>query len=258
MIQTSRRSDRLERLALNGLRGQWSAEQAIDWDLSVRLPAWLPREDVAKAMSQLYHGEVATGRLCRRLLAEVAEPEARSCLELQIADESRHAAVYMRYLERLGHMAPVDSAFEAVLEDGLAWSGSALGMVVLFHVVVEGEALRLLDGVSRILPCPLLRQINRRISLDEARHVAFGQIYLRDRVAELPEDERRRIYYWVRELWTGYSRATFSTQSEWNGMMRRLFQGWLRQGWERHMATLAEIGLLSGRDSEARWVGGRL
>lgn len=227
MIQTSRRSDRLERLALNSLRGQWSAEHAIDWDLSVQLPRWLPREDIAKAMSQLYHGEVATGRLCRRLLAEVPEPEARSCLELQIADESRHAAVYLRYLERLGHMAPVDSAFEAVLEDGLAWSGSALGMVVLFHVVVEAEALRLLDGVARFLPCPLLRQINRRISLDEARHVAFGQIYLRDRVAGLPEDERRHIYYWVQKLWSSYTQATFSAQSRWDGMVGRLFQDWV-------------------------------
>ena len=73
----------------------------------------------------------------------------------------------------------------------------------------------------------------------------------------LPKDERRRIYYRVQDLWSGYTRATIGAQARWDRMMRRLFQGWLQQGWERHMATLAEMGLLSGRDSEARWLDGR-
>ena len=107
---------RLDRLAASGAAGQWSEEQAIDWRRDARLPLWITEDEARTALSQLFHGEVATGGLCRRLLEAVEEPAARRCLALQVADEARHAEVYRRYLERLGGIAPVDDTLARALE----------------------------------------------------------------------------------------------------------------------------------------------
>jgi hypothetical protein len=216
-------TERLVRLAANGRAAQWSAEHDIDWHLDVRPPPWLARDDAAVALSQLYHGEVAT---------------ARACLALQMEDETRHASVYRRYLDRLGGVAAIDPVLAA------AWRGSALGTMVAFHVVVEGEALRIQEGLVRLFRCPLLQQINRRIARDEARHVAFGRLYLGARVAELPSRERREIYRWVKRLWSESATATLRNLQGRGGVARVFLQGWLRCGWARHARTLAAVGLI--------------
>lgn len=137
------------------------------------------------------------------MIAELPEPEARRFLGTQTADEGQHARVYRAYLERLGDIAPIDEAVATALEGGLEWSGSYHGPLVAF----EGEALRLQQEFSELFPCRLFRQVNGRISRDEARHVAFGRIYLGDKLAALPFNERVAIYHWVRELWHECARA---------------------------------------------------
>ena len=131
--------------------GQWSAEHAIEWRQPILRPIWMRRKTYVKLMSQFYHGELATQRLCRRLIAEVDDPDCVEFLHYQLRDEIRHEAVYTRYLERLGDIAPIEMELEDALEGSLAWQGSPLGLIVAFHVVFEGGALQLLEhlGLSR-------------------------------------------------------------------------------------------------------------
>jgi gluconate kinase len=116
--------------------------------------------------------------------------------------------------------------------------------MVAFHVVVEGEALRIQEGLVRLFRCPLLRQINRRIARDEARHVAFGRLYLGGRVAALPSRERREIHHWVKRLWSESAIATLRNLEGRGSVARVFLQGWLRCGWARHARTLAAVGLV--------------
>lgn len=245
LSERSRR--RLLRLAGNGAAHQWSADRDIDWRRSVSLPEWITTAEVRFALSQLFHGEVATGRLCHRLLDDAASPEARRCLELQIGDEARHAQVYDRYLERLGGVAPIDARLFQALDDACHGPAGNLGAMLAFHVVVEGEVLRLQDSLTRFLGCPLLRQINRRIAQDEARHVAFGRIHLTEALAQLPDRDRREILGWLQGLWSRSAKATLKASAGRSFLVRQFLSLWLERGWDRHQRALAEIGLAPRR-----------
>ena len=242
-------AERLACLAANARAGQWSATGDIDWRREPRLPFWVTREQVRHAISQLHHGEMATARMCRRLLSELEAGGARDCVALQAADEARHAEVYGRYLDRLGGVAPMDGNLASALEGAAEGPAGSLGAMVAFNVVVEGEVLRLQDTIAEFLPCPLLKQINRLIARDEARHVAFGRIYLTEALAQLSPDSRARLYHWVRALWQEASESTLARRSR-NPAVRKVLRTWLVKGWSHHEAALARIGLTPGPAAE--------
>ena len=198
-------------------------------------------------VSQLYHAEVAAMRMCRRLQHELPEPEAKRFLETQRIDELRHVEAYRAYLERLGDIAPINEAMATALEGGLAWTGSYHGATVAFHIVLEGEAVKLQQELSAMFPCPLFRQINARVALDEARHVAFGKIYLPDKLKALPWDERLAIYRWVKELWHVCADANHGCRGAGSAIIRpgrhRLEERWLKR-----RQTLIDSGLISRRE----------
>ncbi len=115
--------------------------RAIDWSQSPVRPRWATRRAYAEAVSQLLHAERATRRACRHLAAVVPEPAAVRFIASQGRDEARHAAMYARYLARLGDVAPMDPALAAALEGALEWRQSIPAMMVAFNIVLEGDAV---------------------------------------------------------------------------------------------------------------------
>jgi hypothetical protein len=200
-------------------------------------------------VSQLYHGEIATSRICRAWAKDLEPGPVRQCLEIQIEDELRHAEAYERYLDPLGGVDEVDGALAWALDAMLGGPAGAIGTMVAFHVVVEGEVLRVQDSLARLLPCPLLDQINRRVARDEARHVAFGRMYLTEALADLSADDRDRLYRWLHDLWHETTRRTLSQRTG-SWAMRRSLRKWFEGGWRHHAAALRQIGLISGPDSQ--------
>lgn len=227
--------------------GQWQAETTIDWDLAVQPPRWLPGRLYASAISQLRFGEIATGRLCQRLVPSLAEGNARALLALQAGDEHRHGEAYERYLARLGEIAPPDPAVAAAFAESLAWNGPPEGLVVAGHVVLEREALGLLRDLGQWCPCPLLRRLNARIARDEARHIAFGEIYLRPRLVALAAEERIAIYRWIKKLWHDCAGATAARYLGTRGLVRRR----LDERWQQRARILIRLGLVSAAESAA-------
>ncbi len=221
----------------------------IDWATPVRRPRWLSAAAYGAAVSQLYHGERATARICRRLMDAVDDPALRDGLRAQARDEARHAALYRAYLARVGDLAPMDPALAAAFEAILAWPGSHHGPMVAVHVVVEGEALRLFDDLGQWFPCPLLRHLHRLIAADEARHVAFGETVLRRQLAAVPMEHRRDIAAWVEGLWRACARATLARGRPPARVPRRLVDPWLDRRWTCHSAALARIGLTASESS---------
>ena len=178
--------NRLTKLLENVTDGQWSPIEDIKWDQEPMLPTWISPKLYAAAVSQLYYGEIATIWACQRLLAELTGARVRQFLRAQINDEERHAETYLGYLRKLGDVAPMDESLATALAGTMTWLGSYHGLIVAFHILLEGEALRLQQDLIKWFPCPLLSQINKKISRDEARHVAFGKILLQN------DDTRRR------------------------------------------------------------------
>lgn len=234
---------RVETLTAKALHGQWDPDAAIDWRGAPVPPRWLPRRAYADAVSQLYHAEVASQRIVKRLMGEVPDPAARRFLATQLADEERHAGVYARYLARLGDMAPPDEAIDTALHGVAAWDGPWQAIMAACHIVLEGEALHLQQACIDEVACPLLGRLTRTVMRDEARHVAFGRLFLKPAVAELGDDQRRDVGRRVAALWRSCAAVNAG-----RGRRSGVLLGWLRRGyleerWPHHRAALAAVGL---------------
>ncbi|MGO1117746.1 ferritin-like domain-containing protein [Rhodovibrionaceae bacterium A322] len=234
---------RLFALQENSQSQQWSATEDIDWSLAPKRPKWLVGRFHTLLISQFRHGEQVTVELCKKLLQTVEDPAVQTLLRQQIADEERHALTYDRYLGRLGGNGTVDPAMAAALEQMLSWKGSPLGLMVAVQILLEGEALRTLQGWSRRISCPLFQQINTKIMRDEARHVAFGKVYLSQELAKLEEEEHQEIYRFVKDLWDQSAAGMFSQLHLPGIVTNRLRAGWTRNGWQKHVRSLEDIGL---------------
>lgn len=242
---------RMARLLAKARAAQRPLDEGIDWDLGPQLPFWWSRSTLAETVSQLYHGELATAGFCRRLARRLHDPIAIECLQHQIADETRHAALYNSYLARLGGRRAIRPELALAIRRVEAWRGPLEGQVLAYHIVLEGEALFLQDAFARLVPCPLFRQINHGIIRDEARHVAFGRIFLRQRLPGLGPGPRREIYRWLRDLWWTVARANVAATKGRLFRARRGLGVGVESRWARQQANLLALGLVDRGDLAA-------
>ena len=230
------------RLAVRAQADAWQPEAALDWTRPMSSAPFWPRGLMARLVSQLRHGEHETGAMCRRLHAAMPAGGARLYLETQAADEARHASAYAVYAARLGEAPPSDPGLGEVFQDAASWRGHPVGLVLAFHVVIEGEALKLQSALAARAPCPLFRAMNARIARDEARHIAFGVGYARAILPALDPHEREAMARWIEALWR---RAATATRRRYRTLA--LLAGLGRQSnsamWERRARRLAALGL---------------
>jgi len=106
-------------------------------------------------------------------------------------DEARHVEVFARYLdEKLTGYYPINAHLKLLLDDIIQdsrWDMTYLGM----QIMVEGLALAAFGFMHMITEEPLLKQLLRYVMSDEARHVAFGVLSLKEYYAELSDVEMR-------------------------------------------------------------------
>jgi hypothetical protein len=209
--------ERLLALYQKGKDKQWDAVRRIDWDLEVDpydvlgLPdssmaiygtkwwdklgpdnrAELRRHNAAWQFSQFLHGEQGAMICAARIVESVPDLDAKFYAATQTMDEARHAELYGRFLhEKVGLVYPINHELQALLNDTLSdsrWDMPYLGMQVL----IEGLALAAFGVLRDFTTKPLPRQILAYVMQDEARHVAFGRMALRDYYSELTEAELR-------------------------------------------------------------------
>jgi phage FluMu protein gp41 len=170
----------------------------------------------------------------------VEEPRARPLLALQLADELRHVHVYEHYLRRVGEITAIDEALATVLEAAAAPISTMAETVLAYHVLLENEGLMLQQAFLGWIDCPLFRQINRCTSRDEARHVAFGRLYLGRIGAQLDAEERAAAAATLERQWRQCAPALLRRYAGHLG--RRLGRDWLERRWSHHQQTLRELG----------------
>jgi hypothetical protein len=106
-------------------------------------------------------------------------------------DEARHVEVFAKYLDtKLSGHYPINAHLRMLLDDIIAdsrWDMTYLGM----QIMVEGLALAAFGFMHQLTTEPLLKQLLRYVMSDEARHVAFGVLSLKEYYAELSADEIR-------------------------------------------------------------------
>ena len=199
-----------------GKRQQWNASDRIDWsqDLDPENPSGLPDEmisihgsptwnrlnDSEKAklrhhlqawqISQFLHGEQGALVCSAKIVQQVPAMDAKFYAATQVVDEARHCEAYARLLhEKFDLLYPVNPHLKSLLDDTLRdsrWDFTYLGMQVL----IEGLALAAFGVIRDYARNPLARSVTAYVMQDEARHVAFGRLALRDYYPQLTDRER--------------------------------------------------------------------
>jgi len=199
-----------------GKRRQWNASERIDWtqELDPENPEQLPDESMpifgsepyrrmtaaervrarthfqAWQLSQFLHGEQGALVSTAKIVQQVPNIDAKFYAATQVIDEARHVEVYSRLLhEKFGLAYPITPTLKRLLDGILSdarWDMTYLGMQVL----IEGLALAAFASIRDQSQNPLAAAVNAYVMQDEARHVAFGRLALRDYYPELTQKER--------------------------------------------------------------------
>ena len=208
--------DKLSALYKKGKRLQWDVDTRIDWsqDLDPENPQQMPDESISiygsdiwnrmndreKAnlrrhaqswqLSQFLHGEQGALICTAKIVQQVPDMDAKFYAATQVMDEARHVEAYSRLLHEKFDLAyPITPSLKTLLNDVLSdsrWDMTYLGMQIL----VEGLALAAFADIRDSAKNSLAASVNAYVMQDEARHVAFGRIALRDYYPHLTQKER--------------------------------------------------------------------
>jgi hypothetical protein len=152
-------------------------------------------------LSQFLHGEQGALMAAAQVTEAVQFFDGKYFGATQVVDEARHVEVFSRYVDtKLNKLYQInDNLFviiDALMQDS-RWDMKFLGM----QIMVEGLALGAFGTLYKITGEPLLKELLKRVIQDEARHVHYGVLALRDHVkVELSERERREREDWAFEV----------------------------------------------------------
>jgi hypothetical protein len=213
----------LNKLYEKAKHAQWNGETDLDWSIEVdqeyfaqlisvmrqqqmdaagldlsRTPfaKWGEKEWLQHAMenqnwslSQFMHGEQGALVCTAKIVETVPWIDAKYYASTQVMDEARHVEVFAKYLDtKLNGHYPINAHLRMLLDDIIGdsrWDMTYLGM----QIMVEGLALAAFGMAMNTTPDPLLKQLLRYVMSDEARHVAFGVLSLKEYYAELTDAE---------------------------------------------------------------------
>lgn len=241
------RDPHLEALIAKAKTASWPADDAPFWSSPAVPPRLIPRTKYRAMVSQIYHGECTTLAVCKRLIDEIPNPQAQRFLAIQAEDELRHAQMFERYLEPLGGLMPVDPGLGGAFARTLGWRGPWQAMAVAVNVILEAETIRLLRS-PYMFSCPKLKTIIEVVTRDEARHLAFGRLFVAPHLKTLSAEVRRQIYLWVLSLWR---ECIYTPRGGILSLVLRFKSRPLQRLWDGHNATMCQIGLISERETVA-------
>src|SRR6266446_621730 len=230
----------LLQLYSKGKQQQWDAADRIDWsqDLDPENPMQLDdrvimiygsdiwnrmtdkeRRQVrhhlqAAQISQFMHGEQGALIATSKIVQSVPNLDAKFYAATQVMDEARHVEAYSRLLHDKFELAyPISHGLKTLLESGLGdsrWDMTYLTMQIL----IEGLALAAFQRIRDQSKNSLAAAVNAYVMQDEARHVAFGRLALRDYYPQLSDAERgEREEFVVEACW--HMRDRFNQLEVW-------------------------------------------
>ena len=208
--------EKLLQLYDKGKKQQWDAAERLDWsiDLDPENPMGLDDRVIAihgsdlwnklnekekakvrhhqqaHSISQFLHGEQGALIATSKIVESVPHLDAKFYAATQVMDEARHVEAYRRLLhEKFELCYPITNGLKTLLEQGLTdsrWDMTYLTMQIL----IEGLALAAFQRIRDTARNPLAAAVNAYVMQDEARHVAFGRLSLRDFYPQLSQAER--------------------------------------------------------------------
>ena len=207
--------DRMLALYEKGKTKQWNTNERIDWSTNIDLesqeflpdfyvpiygsPMWdamdRPEKDKVRhhysawLTSQFLHGEQGALICAARTVETVPDIDSKFYGATQVMDEARHVETYSRYLQDKLELAyPINPHLKELLNQTLTdsrWDMTYLGM----QIMIEGVALAAFSMIRDFTEEPLAKAVNAYVMQDEARHVAFGLLALKDAYADMDSAE---------------------------------------------------------------------
>jgi len=280
--------DRLLGLYEKGKEKQWNSNDRLDWSQEVDLtnplgfpdhfvsiygsPTWEKLDERGRGevrhhleawrFSQFLHGEQGALICSAKIVQTVPDIDSKFYAATQVMDEARHVEVYSRYLREKIQMAyPINIHLQTLLEQAIAdprWDFTYLAM----QVIIEGLALAAFGTIRDLAVEPLGKAINAYVMQDEARHVAFGRLALRDYYPKLSERERdqreefaveacylMRDRFMAEEVWErlGFDTKECVSYARQSPFMRE----YTKRLFTRIVPTIRDIGLWGGRIQKA-------
>ena len=203
----------LNKLYEKAKTAQWNGETDLDWSIDVDPEKWfvgatdprfgpegslarrknspvakwgdeewarLAHESLTWRMSQFMHGEQGALICTAKIVETVPWIDAKYYAATQVMDEARHVEVFAKYLDtKVQDSYPINTHLQLLLDDIIndsRWDMTYLGM----QIMVEGLALAAFGFMHQLTEEPLLKQLLRYVMADEARHVAFGVLSLKE------------------------------------------------------------------------------
>jgi P-aminobenzoate N-oxygenase AurF len=151
----------------------------------------LRQHQAANLFSNFLHGEQGALLATAQIVELAPTADAKFYAAAQVFDEARHVEAYDRYLrEKIELVYPISKPLKELLDMILTdsrWDFKFLGM----QIMVEGLALGAFGMIHQTTHETLIRQITQLIMQDEARHVAFGVLTLKDAYKDMSPSELR-------------------------------------------------------------------
>ncbi len=216
-------------------------------------------------LSQFMHGEQGALVCTAKIVETVPWIDAKYYASTQVMDEARHVEVFAKYLDtKLSGHYPINAHLRMLLDDIIGdsrWDMTYLGM----QIMVEGLALAAFGFMHQMTTEPLLKKLLRYVMSDEARHVAFGVLSLKEYYGELTDAEmlerqefafeaavRMRDRFLQQEVWEHMGvDPKVAAQMVMNAPQRQVFQNML---FSKIVPNCKKLGLLDRND---HWLRGK-
>ena len=271
-----------------GKQQQWDASTRLDWSLELdpenpmalkdeaisiyetdywrkmtdKERGWLRQHLQSNTISQFMHGEQGALIATAKIVATVPDMNAKFYAATQVMDEARHVEAYKRLLHEKFELAyPINPQLKQLLEQTLTdrrWDMTYLGMQVL----IEGLALAAFQSIRDKSGNTLASAVNAYVMQDEARHVSFGRLALREYYPQLSDKERdEREEFAVEALY--FMRDRFNQSEVWNRLglpadlldeihfNSKQMQSFRGRLFSRVVPTMKDIGLFGPRVQKA-------
>jgi hypothetical protein len=223
---------------------------------------WLRFNLQCHSICQFMHGEQGALIATAKIVATVPDMNAKFYAATQVMDEARHVESYKRLIhEKFKAAYPIGEPLKALLNQTLTdrrWDMTYLGMQVL----IEGLALAAFQRIRDHAKNNLAAAVNAYVMQDEARHVTFGRMALREYYPHLSDAERaEREEFTVEALY--FMRDRFNQAEVWERsglpveeLMKYAYESGAMKNFRSRLFTrivpiLKEIGLFGPKVQKA-------
>ena len=161
-------------------------------ELPAKQKVELDKRRSAWTLSQMLHGEQGAMMCCGQLVDVIPDMDGKLYASTQVIDEARHVEVFHRYIQRLDRVYPLLSPLKSLLNTVLSadlWQMKCVGMQVIAESLAMGS-FKLMKAGTRD---EVLARVVELTAQDEARHVSFGLIYMKEELPRMSEDAHIRV-----------------------------------------------------------------